>query len=201
MHGLGADGHDFVPIVGMLGLPHVRFVFPNAPMMPVTINGGFVMRAWYDIKTLDRGPDREPAADVRASAVHIEAVLAREVQRGVPPSRTVLAGFSQGAAMALHVGPRHAEALAGVMVLSGYQLLPNTYAAERTEANRATPMLFCHGEHDEVLPLALGREAFDFMVGEQTTSDMQWHHFPVGHTVSEPEIDVIGEWLRQRLGP
>ncbi|MBL4684241.1 MAG: carboxylesterase [Nannocystaceae bacterium] len=199
MHGLGADGSDFVPMVPMLGLPDVRFVFPNAPVMPVTINGGAVMRAWYDITTLERGPDREPEADVRVAAKHIEALLKREAERGVPPGKTVLAGFSQGAAMALHVGPRYEETLAGIMVLSGYRLLPETFAAEQHEANRGTAMLFCHGIADEVLPVDSGREACEFMREHADTNDIAWHEFPIGHSVSEEEIAVVAQWLTKRL--
>lgn len=199
MHGLGADGNDFMPIVPMLGLPDVRFVFPNAPVMPVTINGGMVMPAWYDIKTLERGPDREPEADVRASAQHIEALLAREAERGTPPGKTVLAGFSQGAAMALHVGVRHAQTLAGIIVLSGYRLLADTILAERSAANTRTPMLFCHGTMDDVLPVDSGRSAHDFMAEHGNAEAIEWHEFPIAHSVSEDEISVVARWLAERL--
>jgi phospholipase/carboxylesterase len=127
LHGLGADGHDFESIVPMLRRPDVRFVFPHAPSQPVTINGGFVMPAWYDILALDRRPDRESEPDIRRSTLLVEALLQREKDRGVPANRIVLAGFSQGAAMALHVGLRHAEALAGLVILSGYRVLPGRF--------------------------------------------------------------------------
>lgn len=197
MHGLGADGHDFEPIVPMLGLPDVRFVFPHAPTRPVTLNGGFVMRAWYDITTLERVPEREPEADVRASAELIEALLAREVERGTPSERTVLAGFSQGAAMALHVGVRHQHPLAGLMILSGYRLLPQTWDAERSDANRKTPTLCCHGTTDDVLTIDQGREAYETLAAGQ--ADVQWHEFPIGHGVSEDEIAVVKTWLAARF--
>lgn len=199
MHGLGADGNDFAPVVPILQLPDVRFVFPNAPTMPVTINGGAVMRSWYDIKTLDRSPDRESEPDIRASAKHIEALLAREVERGVPPHRTVLAGFSQGAAMALHVGVRHPQALAGIMVLSGYRLVPGTFETESSAANRGTPLLFCHGTHDDMLPLALGKEAHDYMRAHTDGAAIEWHEFPIGHSVCPEEIEIIARWLGERL--
>jgi len=199
MHGLGADGHDFAPIVPMLGLPDVRFIFPHADVMPVTLNGGMVMRAWYDIISLERGPGREPEPGIRASATQIEALIAREVERGIPPERIVIAGFSQGAAMALHVGVRHAAPLAGIMVLSGYRLLADTILAERSSANLATPILFCHGTHDEVLPVSEGRAAHDFMVEHGDTTDVAWHEYPIGHSVNDAEIAVVAAWLGKRL--
>lgn len=200
LHGLGADGHDFEPIVPMLGLPRVRFVFPHAPSLPVTINGGFVMPAWYDIRALDRRPDREDASHIRESAVRIEALIRREIDRGIPPERIVLAGFSQGAAMAMHVGLRFPEPLAGLVVLSGYLVLADAILAERSEAARANPVLFGHGLRDDLVPHALGREAFRFVRTHATTDDVEWHEFPIGHEVSRPELDVVAAWLQRRLG-
>jgi phospholipase/carboxylesterase len=200
LHGLGADGHDFEPIVPMLRRPNVRFVFPHAPSQPVTINGGFVMPAWYDILTLDRNPDRESEPDIRRSAALVEALLQREKDRGVPAERIVLAGFSQGAAMALHVGLRHTEALAGLVILSGYRVLPERFEAERSEANRRTPILFCHGLRDPVLPLELGKEAHDFMKAQMPEATIDWHQYPIEHSVSEPEIEVVARWLAERFG-
>lgn len=199
LHGLGADGHDFEPIVPMLRQPTLRFVFPHAPAQPVTINGGFVMPAWYDILTLDRSPDRESEPDIRRSATLVEALLQREKDRGVPAERIVLAGFSQGAAMALHVGLRHAETLAGIIALSGYRLLPSTIEAERSEANARTPMLLCHGTRDPLLPVELGREARDYVQRTMPQADIRWHEFPIEHTVSEPEIEVVARWLAERF--
>lgn len=199
LHGLGADGHDFEPIVPMLRRPDLRFVFPHAPSQPVTINGGYVMPAWYDILTLDRSPDRESEPDIRRSTALVEALLQREKDRGVPAERIVLAGFSQGAAMALHVGLRHAEALAGIIVLSGYRVLPHTFEAERSEANLRTPILFCHGLYDPLLPIDLGREAHDFAKAQLPEADVRWHQFPIEHSVSEPEIEVVARWLAERF--
>lgn len=199
LHGLGANGHDFEPIVPMLRRPDLRFVFPHAPPQPVTINGGFVMPAWYDILSLDRSPNRESEPDIRRSTAHVEALLQREKERGVPAERIILAGFSQGAAMALHVGLRHAEALAGLVVLSGYRVLPERFATERSEANRNTPILFCHGLYDPLLPLDLGREAHDFMTTHMPEADIRWHQFPIEHSVSEPEIEVVARWLAERF--
>jgi phospholipase/carboxylesterase len=196
LHGLGADGHDFEPIVPMLGLPRVRFVFPNAPLRAVTINGGMVMPAWYDITALDRegGADE---TDVRESAADVAALLAREKQRGVPPERTVLAGFSQGAAIALHAGVRHAETLAGILVLSGYDVLPATREAEAAPANRRTPMLFCHGAHDPLVPVERGRAAWKAHATPER--EALWREFPIAHQVSPEEIEVFAGWLQDRL--
>jgi phospholipase/carboxylesterase len=194
LHGLGADGHDFEPIVPLLGLPDVRFVFPNAPAQPVTINGGMVMPAWYDIVSLGGPGPGERAEDVRRSARLIEALLEREETRGVPASRIVLAGFSQGAAMALHVGTRFPRALLGIMVLSGYEVVADTREAEASEANRATPMLFGHGIHDPMVGIARGREAY--RAHARPERKVEWHEFPMGHEVSPAEIAAIRAWLR-----
>src|SRR5688572_14007263 len=196
LHGLGADGHDFEPIVPMLGLPRVRFVFPNAPLRAVTINGGMVMPAWYDITALG-GEGGADAAGVRESGAEVAALLAREKQRGVPPERTVLAGFSQGAAIALHAGVRHPEALAGILVLSGYEVLPETRDAEAAPANRRTPMLFCHGTRDQVVPVAGGRMAH--AAHATADRDAQWREFPIAHEVSDAEIAAVRDWLHARL--
>ena len=197
LHGLGADGHDFEPVVPLLDLPDVRFVFPNAPARPVTINGGMVMPAWYDILHIGGPPSGERRPDVRESARLIEAVLDREEGRGVPSSRIVLAGFSQGAAMALHVGIRHAKPLLGIMVLSGYQVLGETSEEEASAANRATPMLFCHGRHDPLVAIQWGRQAHEACA--RSGRDARWHEFPIAHEVSLPEIAVIRDWLKARF--
>jgi len=198
LHGLGADGHDFEPIVSLLGLPIVRFVFPNAPARPVTINGGMVMPAWYDITSLGGHGPGESEADVRLSARQIAAVVEREEARGIPSSRMVLGGFSQGAALALHVGVRFPRPLLGIMVLSGYEVLPETREAEAGEANRATPMLFCHGTYDPLVAMDRGRRAHEaYAAGREA----EWHEFPMGHEVSPAEIVVIRTWLAARFDP
>ena len=196
LHGLGADGHDFEPIVPMLRLPRVRFVFPNAPLRAVTINGGMVMPAWYDIVTLGRAGG-EDEADVRESAREIAALLAREKERGVPPGRTVLAGFSQGAAIALHVGVRHPETLAGILVLSGYEVLSATREGEINPANRKTAMFFGHGTEDPLVPIERGRMAYK----AHATKDREalWREYEMGHSVSPEEIEDVAGWLRERL--
>lgn len=194
LHGLGADGHDFAPLVPHLGLPDVRFVFPHAPMAPVTVNGGFVMRSWYDIRMLEAGPDRECEADIRTSAESIEMLLDRERDRGA--ERIVLAGFSQGGAMTYHVGLRFGEALAGLMTLSTYLVLPDLLEAEKHPANASTPLLACHGTHDDVVALARGRAAYDAV---SPGREAAWHTFPCAHGVHERQIQVMSAWLRQRL--
>jgi phospholipase/carboxylesterase len=196
LHGLGADGHDFEPIVPLLGLPRARFVFPHAPSIPVTINGGMVMPAWYDIVSIGGGGERE--ADVPRSAAQVQTLLEREEERGVPPSRVVLAGFSQGGAMALHVGTRYPRGLLGIMVLSGYEVLAHTREREETEANRSTPMLFCHGTADPLVPIAAGRLAYE--AHARPGRPAEWHEFPMGHEVSPAELVVIRRWLAARFG-
>ena len=198
LHGLGASGDDFPPIVPHLRLPHVRFVFPHAPARPVTINGGYVMPSWYDIRSLDfHARDREDIAQIRASAVAIEALLAREVARGVPPERTVLAGFSQGGALALYVAHRHASRLAGAMVLSAYLLAPDALA-EGSPANADTPLLFQHGRHDDVVPDFAGRAAYDAFA--RPGRDVLRKTYTMGHEVCPQQIADIGAWLRARIG-
>src|SRR5262245_18665900 len=177
LHGLGADGHDFEPIVPELDLPSspaVRFVFPHAPMRPVTINGGWVMRAWYDIRD-DGGARREDPGGVRASHEQIEALIARERARGVPTERIVLAGFSQGGAMALHTGVRHPAPLAGIMALSCSLPLAESVAAEASPAGRDVPLLMAHGTEDAVVALTRGVRARDIL--RQLGYRVEWHEY------------------------
>ena len=196
LHGLGASGHDFEPVVPHLRLPRTRFVFPHAPRRPVTLNMGLIMPAWYDFTELDRA-GAETERHVRESDGLVRALLEREKERGVPPERTVLAGFSQGAAVALFTGVRYPETLAGIVALSGYELLGPTREAEASAANRATPMFFGHGRYDPMVPLAMGKAAHAaYATGGR---DAQWHEYPIEHSVSMPEIDEIGAWLRERL--
>jgi len=166
MHGLGADGHDFEPVVDELDLdllPPTRFVFPHAPERAVTINGGYVMRAWYDILTADFSGRREDAAGVIESAAQIEALIERENARGIPDSRIVLAGFSQGGAIALHAGLRHPRRLAGILALSTYLPLSDTLAAEASPANRDVPIFMAHGNADPVIPQDFSRRSADLL--------------------------------------
>lgn len=205
LHGLGADGHDFEPIVPLLQLPHARFVFPHAPEIPVTINNGWVMRAWYDIRSLDRRPDREDPAQILSSAAKISALIEREVERGVSSERIVLGGFSQGGAMTLYTGLRYPRRLAGLVALSGYMLLPDRLPIEVAEANGQTPALLAHGTFDDLVPTFAGREAHDRIAaldddrGAATRRALDWHEYPIGHEVSPAELGVVGAWLRARL--
>ena len=195
MHGLGADGYDFVDIVPALGLRDVpvRFVFPHAPMQPVTINNGMVMRAWYDVRGEIGGPRREDEAGVRASQARIEALIARERGRGIAAGRLVLAGFSQGGAMALHTGLRHPERLAGILALSCFLPLADRLAAEASAANRDVPIFMAHGVHDPLIPLARARQAHDILAG--LGYRVQWHDYPMPHSVCDREVLDVGEWL------
>ncbi len=199
MHGLGADGYDFVDIPPLLRLPEslaVRFVFPHAPMQPVTINGGMVMRAWYDVRH-DAGARRQDEAGIRASQQHIEALIAREKARGVTAARLVLAGFSQGGAMALHTGLRHGEPLAGIMALSCFLPLAERLAGEASAANRDTPIFLAHGTHDPVIPLARARHAHEVLAG--LGYRVEWHEYPMPHSVCDAELRDIGAWLTRIL--
>ncbi|GAB4222170.1 MAG: carboxylesterase [Acidobacteriota bacterium] len=200
LHGLGADGWDFQPIVPELGLPpdlRVRFVFPHAPRRPVTINMGLVMRAWYDIAELSLDERGQDVAGIEDSARRISALVERERQRGITPARLVLAGFSQGGAMALHVGLRHPERLAGLVALSCYLLLPARTERERSEASRGLPVFQAHGEHDDVVPLVAGEMTRDALVA--LGCEVTWRTYPVPHAVHPREIRDIGAFLAGRL--
>jgi phospholipase/carboxylesterase len=201
LHGLGADGRDFLPIAEEIDLSAagpVRWVFPHAPMRPVTVNGGYVMRAWYDITGFGGG-HREDEAGLRASREAVDALIGRERARGVAPGRIVVAGFSQGCAMALLVGLRHPETLAGIVGLSGYLPLAASTAAERHEANRGTPVFLAHGSADGIVPVARGRASRDALVALGHRVD--WREYPIEHTVSMPELRDLEAWLGERLGP
>ena len=193
LHGLGADGHDFEPIVPALGLTTaVRFVFPHAPVRRVTINQGMAMRAWYDILALDR-LTVEDEAGIHASQAAVAALIEDELARGIDAKRIVLAGFSQGGAIALHTGLRMPYGLGGIMVLSAYLPLRRTLAAERTDANAATPILMAHGSYDPVLPEALAVESLRSL--EQLGYAVEWHSYPMAHMVCGEEIKDISRWL------
>ena len=198
LHGLGADGGDFVPVIGELDLPPtaIRFVFPHAPMQPVTINQGYVMRAWYDISHDEFGR-REDGRGVRASQRGLEALIAREGERGIPPERVVLAGFSQGGAIALQAGLRHAHRLAGIMALSTYLPLSDSLAAERNAANVATPIFMAHGTNDDVIPMQVAHRSSALL--ENLDYPVEWHEYAMPHSVCVEEIRDIGTWLRKVL--
>jgi phospholipase/carboxylesterase len=193
LHGLGADGHDFEPIVPELGLRvPARFVFPHAPVRRVTINEGLPMRAWYDI--LGWGSHvRQDAEGIRASAGAIEQLIDRELDRGMTADRIVLAGFSQGGAIALHVALRERRTLAGVIALSTYLPVASTFAAERSAANASTPIFMAHGTADAVVPLAFGESSRDTL--EALGYAVDWRTYPMAHTVCLEEVSAIGAWL------
>jgi phospholipase/carboxylesterase len=197
LHGLGADGNDFVPIVRELdlsGLPGIRFVFPHANTMPVTINGGYVMRSWYDIVATDL-VRREDEAGLRASQLQVEALIAREKARGIPASRIILAGFSQGCAMTLQTGLRHPERLAGMMCLSGYLPLAGVAGAERNEASLSTPIFMAHGVQDPVVPFARAEDSRKVL--ESLGYQVEWHAYQMQHTLCLEEVQDIAKWIRK----
>ena len=199
LHGLGADGHDFEPIVPELVRPGERawrFVFPNAPVRPVTINGGMAMRAWYDLKGLDRRA-AEDVTGFRDTDTHIRQLIVREGERGVAANRIVLAGFSQGGAASLYTAPRLAEKLAGVMALSCYLPLESSLRAERVPANDATPVFMAHGQWDNVLTMSLGVLSRDFLRAQGYA--VEWHDYPMAHAVCPQEIADIRQFLLRVL--
>ena len=197
LHGLGASGHDFVPIVPMLKRPQTKFIFPHAPRRAVTINMGMVMPSWYDILHLEAGANRESEAEVLQSTGQINALIGAELKRGVDPRQLLLGGFSQGGAMALHTGVRYPKTLGGIMVLSAYELRPHSRAKEATAANAKTPMLFCHGRQDAVVPMARGQAAFNaYNEGGRNTL---WEDYPMGHEVCAEEVRDIAQWFAQCL--
>ena len=198
LHGLGADGHDFEPIVPQLGLPPglgVRFVFPHAPERPVTVNGGMAMRAWYDVQDMELS--REDEAGTRESERQVQALIEAEQARGVAPGRIVLAGFSQGGAIALHTALRYPQRLAGLLALSTYLPLADTVEAERSAANAMTPVFMAHGLDDPIIPIARGRESFRRL--QELGQPAEWHEYAMPHAVCAEEIGDIGRWLTARL--
>jgi phospholipase/carboxylesterase len=199
LHGLGADGHDFEPIVPEIVRPGERawrFVFPNAPVRPVTINGGAAMRAWYDLKGLDRRA-AEDVAGFRDTDTQIRQLIAREGERGIPTNRIVLAGFSQGGAVSLYTVPRLPEKLAGVMALSCYLPRESSFRDERAPANDATPIFMAHGQWDNVLGMSLGVLSRDFLRARGYA--VEWHEYPMAHAVCAAEIADIREFLLRVL--
>ena len=198
LHGLGADGHDFASLPPQLGMPSglaIRYVFPHAPEMPVTLNMGMRMRAWYDIVSLDACGQDE--AGIRRSAAAIDALVAGEIERGVPAERIVLAGFSQGAAMALFTGLRYPDRLGGIIALSGYLPLTAALPDEAAPANRQLEVFQAHGRHDEVVPYALGHGSAEGLRAAGYRVD--WREYAMAHQVCLEEVQDIGRWLTGRL--
>jgi phospholipase/carboxylesterase len=200
LHGLGADGNDFVPVAEQFDLRPlgpVRFVFPHAPEMPVTINGGYRMRAWYDILGADLR-QRQDEKGLRASLALVEQLIAREKEKGIAANRIVLAGFSQGCAMSLLTGLRHHERLAGIVGMSGYLPLAETTEKERSDANRLTPIFLAHGSMDPVVPVSAAHASRDAL--RAMGYDVEWHEYPMPHSVCMEEIRDINAWLLKVLG-
>jgi phospholipase/carboxylesterase len=199
LHGLGADGNDFVPIVKELdlsGLPAIRFIFPHARQIPVTVNNGYVMRAWYDITGAEL-VRREDEGGLRASQLEVEAFIAREKARGIPASRIVLAGFSQGCAMTIQAGLRHPEPLAGLLCLSGYVPLSAKLPTERSEAALATPIFMAHGRFDQVVPFNRAEMSRDLLVS--MGCKVEWHEYAMQHTLCLEEVRDISAWFQRVL--
>lgn len=197
LHGLGADGQDFVPVAGELNLPvAIRYIFPHAPQRPVTINGGFVMRAWYDIAhpSIDAQQDEEGIYDSQAA---VEALIAQEVARGIAPGNIFLAGFSQGGAIALHTVLRQAVPLGGVLALSTYLPLVENVASEASAYARQTPIFMAHGRSDPVVPYALGAASRDTLLELGYT--VEWHTYAMPHSVCEGELRDIEAWLTRQI--
>lgn len=200
LHGLGADGHDFAPIVPELvrrEWPALRFVFPHAPVMPITINNGHAMRAWYDIVSLDFSKVREDAAGVRRSIGEVEALVGRERDRGVPAQRIILAGFSQGGAVALAAALRREQPFLGVAALSTYLPLAADTAAEATTKGLATPLFMAHGTQDPVVPLAAGQKSAEAL--KALGMDATLRRYPMPHSVCAEEIRDLGDWMGARF--
>lgn len=197
LHGLGADGHDFEPVAGEIRLPcAMRYIFPHAPMRPVTINGGFVMRAWYDIAGQDIGA-RQDAAGIRASQAAVEALIAREVARGIAPHNIFLAGFSQGGAIALHIALRQSAPLGGVLALSAYLPLADSVPDEMQAGSRITPVFMAHGRSDSVVPYKLGVDSREALLALGCA--VEWHEYAMPHSVCDAELRDIETWLSAQV--
>lgn len=197
LHGLGADGHDFEPIVPELGLTRaVRFVFPHAPMQPVTVNGGMVMRAWYDIVGMDFGADVDTIG-INQSSAHLRRLIQNTVESGIPSDRIILAGFSQGGVIALHTGLLYPDKLAGIVALSTYVAIPEAIQRSASEANREIPIFMAHGRFDPVIPYSLGQQSKDFLA--EAGYPVQWHAYPMEHSVHPEEIRHIADWLNDLI--
>jgi phospholipase/carboxylesterase len=197
LHGLGADGQDFVPVANELELPvAVRYIFPHAPLRPVTINGGFVMRAWYDIAGQNINAQQD-AAGIRASQALVEALIAQEAAHGIARHNIFLAGFSQGGAIALHTAMRQAAPLGGTLALSTYLPLAETAARELVQRSKATPVFMAHGRSDPVVPYALGVTSRDALL--EFGYAVEWHEYPMQHSVCEEELRDIANWLTQKI--
>lgn len=199
LHGLGDSGNGFAPIVPELKIPAelgVRFIFPHAPVRPVTINNGMPMRAWYDIKSLDFN-SRADIAGVEESAQQVQQLIDDEIAAGISSDNIILAGFSQGGVIALHLATRSNTRFAGVMALSTYMCEPDQLSVKKTDANQNTPILFCHGQQDEVVPMFLGHSAYKTLTAQGYSAE--WHEYVMQHNVCMQEVNDIAQWLGARL--
>ncbi|WP_157670576.1 alpha/beta hydrolase [Chitinibacter sp. GC72] len=200
LHGLGADGHDFAPIVPELGLPAdlaVRFIFPHAPQMPITCNNGYVMRAWYDIVHFDQISRQADIEGVKTSVQYVHDLIADQNKKGIPTHRIILAGFSQGGAIAYTAGLTHSERLAGIVCLSTYLPAEELISRDSIRSNINTPLLAAHGSHDPVVGITLGEKAKDYV--SQLGVDVSWQTYPIQHSVCLPEIQLIGQFIQKNL--
>jgi len=198
LHGLGASGDDFVPVLPLLKRPDLRFVLPHAPVRPVTINGGYPMPAWYDITRMEPGPGREPESDIRETAAQVVSLIEAERAKGIPDDRILLVGFSQGGAMALHVGLRWPERLAGIVALSTYLVLPETLDAERAAASDGLPAFFGHGIGDPTVSWDRGRASHDQLAPDL---DTRWRDYPMGHELCLEEVHDLRAFFDEVLPP
>ena len=197
LHGLGASGDDFSPIIPHMQLPDVRFILPHAPLRAITIDGGYRMPAWYDIRTLEDSPRRESHADIVDSANLISELIEREIERGIPSERIMLCGFSQGGAMALYLAHRYPKRLLGAVIMSGYIVHEDTFEHQASPTNATLPMLFCHGERDLVVSVEKGFHAYHQC--QENHEYIQWKEFPVGHEICLEELRYIRSWMHQRF--
>lgn len=194
LHGLGADGYDFIPIVDRLNIPNTRFIFPHAPHRPISMNNGYEMRAWYDLYGLSM-QDKQDEAGMREMQATIEALIAQEKSKGISAKNIVLAGFSQGGAMALFTALRHQEKLAGILALSTYVPLKQTLATETNKANANTPIFMAHGSFDTVITLDTCKISLDLL--HSLHFAVQWHEYPMAHGVCDEEIQDINQFLNE----
>lgn len=199
LHGLGADGHDFEPIVPELNLPTnigVRFIFPHAPQQPVTINGGMVMRAWYDILSMEIAREIDEAG-INRSADQVKVLLKQEIDRGIESERIILAGFSQGGAIALHTGLQLEQPLLGILALSTYIPLPQKIPTPRDNPHESSPIFMGHGTRDPIVPVQLGQQSYEYL--KTHGYKVEWHAYPMEHSVSMEEIRDVGAWMTRLL--
>jgi len=199
LHGLGADGHDFEGLIPQLQLPSelgIRFIFPHAPYRPITLNNGAEMRGWYDLLSLDIG-QKQDEAGIRASALELEVLIQQEIERGIEPSRIILAGFSQGGAVVLHTGLRYAQLLGGIMALSTYIPIADTLDTEISEAAKQVPIFMAHGRQDDVLAFEVGQRSRDRL--KPINPNLEWHEYEMTHSLCMDELLHIRSWLLRRL--